>query len=86
MASFEEEQKITPFVRPRVFCEGVKIVARRASRVTDALARTSVCFERTLFVFVCGIPRVVSARGKRRTRDRPDGFSGPNYSACAYDF
>ena len=26
----------------------VKIVARRASRVTHALARTSACFERTL--------------------------------------
>ena len=64
----------------------VKIVARRASPVMDAVARTSPCFERRLFVFVCDIQRVVSARGKGRTRDRPDDFSGPNYSVCAYDF
>ena len=48
----------------------VKIVARRASRVTHAVARNSVCFERAHFVFVCDIPRVASARGKGRTRSR----------------
>ena len=45
-----------------VLRNGVKIVARRASRVTHALARTSACFERTLFFFVCDVKRVVSAR------------------------
>ena len=48
--------------------KGVKIVARRASPVTDAVARNSACFERTLFVFVCDVSRVVRARGKGRTR------------------
>ena len=69
-----------------VLRNGVKIVARRASRVTHALARTSACFERALFVFVCDVKRVVSARGKGRTRIRRNGFAGPNYIVCAYDF
>ena len=42
--------------------KGVKIVARRASLVTDAVARNSACFERRLFVFVCDVSRVVRAR------------------------
>ena len=45
-----------------VLRNGVKIVALRASRVTHALARTSACFERTLFVFVCDVKRVARAR------------------------
>ena len=43
-----------PFLR-----NDVKVVARRASPVMEALARTSVCFETTLCVVVCDIPRVV---------------------------
>ena len=69
-----------------VLRNGVKIVARRASPVTDAVARNSLCFKRILFVFVCDVKRVLSARGKGRTRIRRNGFADPNYIVCAYDF
>ena len=35
---------------------------------------------------MCDVKRVVSARGKGRTRIRRNGFAGPNYIVCAYDF